>query len=851
MDQLSRETFQQNRSLEFFSEKELSMQIGHDRRTWPIAIAKELIDNSLDACEAAGVLPDIHITADDEMLTVSDNGPGIPEKVIEQSLDYLFRVSDKNFYVSPSRGQLGNALKCLYAVPFILDGTAGRVDIETGGILHTIEITVDQIAQEPRLTHMTGPSLVKNGTSVKVYVKGIAGLLEEYPHGYSYQRGMFGLLTSYRAVNPHMSFTYRGGFNMDMPRTSEQCDKWTPSNPTSAHWYDTERLASLIGAYLSNERNNGHKRTVRDFVGEFKGLSSTVKRKKVTEAVNLSRAYLADLVVEDSLDKARIAGLRHAMQDNSVPVKATALGVIGEDHLRQWMSETFQSGDSFRYKRVTGDLGGLPYVLEVCFGMLGGDMAEWMVTTYGLNFSPALSPPWDIHSMLYNTMVQSRDPVSVFVHLACPRLDYTDRGKTRLTLPPDIQNNLKDALRYVSSDWTKLKRKEIKQDRQLDKEREKIAQARKRAKLSVKDAAFEVMEKAYLKASADNTLPANARQIMYAARPWVIELTGGDHWKNSSYFTQTLLPDYQKLNPKQTENWDVVYDARGTLIEPHTRKVVPIGTLAVRRYIDKWSFGGITDKVDWSVNANISTIGPKNRYSHALFCEKEGFNELFKSVHLAEVYDTAIMSTKGMSVTAMRALVAEMSRKGATVLVLHDFDKSGFSIFHTLRADTRRWSYDVEPRVVDLGFRLADVNGLETEEVHYNTDVDPRINLIESGATQAEAKFLRSSGHPENWKGQRVELNAMTSKQLVEWLEKKFKEHGVKKVVPDEETLKNAYIGALKAEKIRKEVKKIVQEFDQEFEPPENLHAMIAEKIAGSSLSWDSALETIAFKNAN
>ena len=32
--ELNRETFKQNRSLEFFSEKELSMQIGHDRRLW-------------------------------------------------------------------------------------------------------------------------------------------------------------------------------------------------------------------------------------------------------------------------------------------------------------------------------------------------------------------------------------------------------------------------------------------------------------------------------------------------------------------------------------------------------------------------------------------------------------------------------------------------------------------------------------------------------------------------------------------------------------------------------------------------------------------------------------------------
>ena len=43
------------------------------------------------------------------------------------------------------------------------------------------------------------------------------------------------------------------------------------------------------------------------------------------------------------------------------------------------------------------------------------------------------------------------------------------------------------------------------------------------------------------RASANNTLPANARQIMYAARKYIQERTGKQ--LNDTYFTQTLLPD--------------------------------------------------------------------------------------------------------------------------------------------------------------------------------------------------------------------------------------------------------------------------------------------------------------------
>ena len=62
---LERSTFEISRELEFFSEKELTMQIGHDRNLWPIALLKELIDNALDACEMAGFAPVLEVTATD------------------------------------------------------------------------------------------------------------------------------------------------------------------------------------------------------------------------------------------------------------------------------------------------------------------------------------------------------------------------------------------------------------------------------------------------------------------------------------------------------------------------------------------------------------------------------------------------------------------------------------------------------------------------------------------------------------------------------------------------------------------------------------------------------------------
>src|SRR5262249_28369663 len=134
--QLQRTTFETSRLLEYFSEKELSMQLGHGRDLWRLVLAKELIDNGLDACESAGILPEIRLYLSDNGYAVRDNGPGLPESTIQRSLDYLVRVSDKANYVSPSRGQLGNALKCVWAAPFVADGEHGKVEVSTAGKTH-------------------------------------------------------------------------------------------------------------------------------------------------------------------------------------------------------------------------------------------------------------------------------------------------------------------------------------------------------------------------------------------------------------------------------------------------------------------------------------------------------------------------------------------------------------------------------------------------------------------------------------------------------------------------------------------------------------------------------------------
>ncbi len=95
-----------------------------------------------------------------------DNGPGIPAETIAGVLDFSMRVSSREAYVAPDRGAQGNALKTLVAMPFVLDGHQGVLEVDAAGARHRIEFTVDPIRQEPVIKHDVGPADRKNGTEI-------------------------------------------------------------------------------------------------------------------------------------------------------------------------------------------------------------------------------------------------------------------------------------------------------------------------------------------------------------------------------------------------------------------------------------------------------------------------------------------------------------------------------------------------------------------------------------------------------------------------------------------------------------------------------------------------------------
>ena len=203
------------------------------------------------------------------------------------------------------------------------------------------------------------------------------------------------------------------------------------------------------------------------------------------------------------------------------------------------------------------------------------------------------------------------------------------------------------------------------------------------------------------------------------------------------------------------------------------------------------------------------------------------------------------MSTKGLSIVASRRLVDTICyRYRLPLFVLHDFDQLGFTILRTLRCNTRRYTFENDIDVIDLGLRLVDVEewGLESESVVYRESITSvRDGLRKSGATDDEIKFLLH---------QRVELNAFSSRDLVKWIEGKLDDYGVEKVIPGDEVLAEGYRRQCQSAYLDQHFPELLERSREHISDvvlPSDLREQVSRKLLQNPrLAWNDAVAAIA-----
>ena len=282
--------------------------------------------------------------------------------------------------------------------------------------------------------------------------------------------------------------------------------------------------------------------------------------------------------------------------------------------------------------------------------------------------------------------------------------------------------------------------------------------------VSLKAAVFEVLPEALEKATGGGELPASVRTLYYQVRPLIQRYT--ERELEYDYFSQTLITAYRRRHG-QIEG--LYYDPRGVLYEPHTGESVPLGT----REVDDYQF-------------------PSWLYDKILYIEKKGLYPVIQAARIAERYDMAVVAAEGYATEAARVLFENAeSDRDYQLFVLHDADPHGYNIARTLSEETRRMP-DHSVEVVDLGLRLEEALevGLQCEKASRKRKLPARLA---SGLSPLELEYFTGERKTEkSWVYWRVELNAMSAPELVEFIETKLAENDVRgKVVPpdDEPTL--------------------------------------------------------------
>jgi len=185
--------------------------------------------------------------------------------------------------------------------------------------------------------------------------------------------------------------------------------------------------------------------------------------------------------------------------------------------------------------------------------------------------------------------------------------------------------------------------------------------------------------------------------------------------------------------------------------------------------------------------------------------------------------------------------------------VAHDFDKARFEISQRLTTvsdwarqnDRVTYEFENEIRVIDLGLRLADVEkyGLEDKQCEFKGRF-----ARDSICTEEEKEFLRSD--------RRVELNAFTSPQFVEWIEAKLTEHRFdKRLVPKDDVLEDAYRRAVVVDIVNAAIEEAMEFATDEAENatvPKTLGRQLrAHMKENPDMPWDKALADQAHEKRN
>ena len=513
---------------------------------------------------------------------------------------------------------------------------------------------------------------------------------------------------------------------------------------TNAYWYDSETFNTLCQSFGG---------TIEELLLKFSGATKSRLEEKISRGVLEMSSNGFDIGDTDFFLK-----FLRSLKEKRV----TSIGLAGAGKFSYradyGYSEYVYGKSNFTYalRSVRGNFQAeLPVTLEVWVSATDdtSDSSDVMLyvnktfVTGDVSVVDKKEGTWfNLGGSKYWTEVKVKGPFKIRINIQTPYMPIKSDGKA-----PDFGNFMGELHDLLLKVCRKAKRL-------VDAEKKNV-------KGSMKDVMLGVMAEAIDKASGDGEYLFSQRQLFYAVRPYVISGFGKE--PDYNYFC-TVLTEYEDV----FGSIEGLYrDPRGVLYHPHTGEEIPIGTLSVSSY----------ERPEWTFNK-------------ILYSEKEGFFTILKKAKFPERFDCALLTSKGYASRAVKDLFDLLGETDEEIqfFCIHDADSAGTKIYETLSEATRSHK-GTKVSVTNLGLDPWEAleMGLEVEEIKTG-----------SGRKRAVARYVGDSfdrvpddfGYgEENWRDwlqrYRVELNAMTTPQFLEWLEGKMEQFGTGKVVPNEQVL--------------------------------------------------------------
>jgi len=341
-------------------------------------------------------------------------------------------------------------------------------------------------------------------------------------------------------------------------------------------------------------------------------------------------------------------------------------------------------------------------------------------------------------------------------------------------------------------------------------------------RVSQKDIVLNNLDDAIATVSGDGEFRFNERQVLYVIRK-IVHDEIGETLTTANF--KSIITNYEN---EHGEIKGMYREPRGSIYHPHTGETITLGTLMVEDY----------ERPPWL-------------YNKIVYIEKEGFAEALKETRWPERHDCMPMSSKGFGTRAARDLVDKLAEHNepVTIFCVHDADAWGTMIYQTFQEATKaRGARKI--RIINLGLEPWEALDLELE-----------VETVEAAERRKPvADYVRDREDGARWEDwlqtHRVELNAMTTPQFIEWLDGKLADYD--KLIPPPDILA-AELSARVEKKVRAAVvDRILREANvdaqvaaalADIETPDN--ATLATGIrqlfkATADAQWRDHIETVA-----